>query len=1032
MSKIIRFFVENSRMNYLLFFLIFSIGVVSYIKTPKEIFPTFELEQIIVRGAYLGASLDTMDKMAVNPLENELKNLDDIEDITSVITSGKYSIILELKTGTNPYNSLDKIKDALSIASRTLPSDMDEPTVSVLTIKKDLLNIAFSSDKMDISLLKEKANALKDEIVDIDNISDVIIYGDSDIYFDIKINPKKVNAFGLDFNQVVLAISKLSYIYPIGLIEDKKGGFFYISTANSKKDNKSFENSMIRVGKTDIYLKDIATINKRYEDSETLFMINKKNALNILVRQGGNGNAIEIAKNVQKKITEFQAKNPNLKTFVFDDSSEKILDRLNIVISNILLGIIIIFLLVAFLINIQMAIIIAIGIPTSFVIGAFYFYLAGYSINMISLIGVLIALGIIVDDAIVVSENIQQYLEKGYDIKEATIKGASEMAEPVILASLTTLFAFIPALMISGTMGEFIKLIPIAVSALVIASLVESFIFLPIHASHTLKANSKTLSWDKVNKIYSWIIHILIKYKKTFLTIFIIIVPLLTIIGIKASKFQMFPRFDSKTIHISFKSDVNNSVEDSNKILKIIQKDLYEKREELYIKHIGSIAGFRRDSASNSENFPYVGDITVELHKLEAQNFVDKYITPYLSFYYDSKGRIREQNSAIISKRIQKFLIKKDYKKRFNLVDISVVQKKAGPIKSDIKIGLACDDNQKIIEAIDQLTKKLSNINGVISVTDNIRYGVDEIKLEINSYGESLGLNEAIIGSALSNFYLSKLISNTFDNSGILEIKIQRIDKNDFDALQNFQLILDDKRVVSLKEVVIFNHIKSFEKLTKDNGEKNFYLFANIDPNIITVEEALILIDNDLKRVKKNGIKISQKGEQEKKAELKRDMLLASSLAFILIMLSMIYLFNSFRETFMMLSVIPFSILGVIIGHMILGLNLSMPSFIGILGLAGVVINDGIIMMITLKKATNIEEFYKSATSRLRPIVLTTITTLVGLSTIIFFPTGQAVIFQPLAVALGFGLAWGTVLNLLYLPVLFVMINNNKLKINDV
>jgi len=898
MSKIIRFFVENSRMNYLLFFLIFFVGIVSYIKTPKEIFPTFELEQIIVRGAYPGASLDTMDKMAVNPLENELKNLDDVEDITSVITSGKYSIILELKTGTNPYNALDKIKDALSIASRTLPTDMDEPTVSVLTIKKDLLNIAFSSDKMDISLLKDRANALKDEIVNIDNISDVIIYGDSDIYFDIKIDPKKVNAFGLDFNQVVLAISKLSYIYPIGLIEDKKGGFFYISTANSKKDNKSFENSMIKLGKTNIYLKDIATINKRYEDSETLFMINKKNALNILVRQGGNGNAIEIAKNVQKKITEFQSKNLNLKTFVFDDSSEKILDRLNIVISNILLGIIIIFMLVAFLINIRMAIIIAIGIPTSFVIGAFYFYLAGYSINMISLIGVLIALGIIVDDAIVVSENIQQYLEKGYDIKEATIKGASEMAEPVIIASLTTLFAFIPALMISGTMGEFIKLIPIAVGALVIASLAESFIFLPIHASHTLKANSKTLSWDKVNRVYSYIIHILIKYKKTFLTIFIIIVPLLTIMGIKASKFQMFPRFDSKTIHISFKSDVNNTVEDSNRILRIIQKDLYEKREELYIKHIGSIAGFRRDSASNSENFPYVGDITVELHKFEAQNFVDKYITPYLSFYYDSKGRIREQDSGIISKRLQKFLIKQNYKEKFNLIDILVVQKKAGPIKSDIKIGLACDDNQKMIQAIDQLTKKLSNINGVISVTDNIRYGIDEIKLEINSYGEYLGLNEAMIGSALSNFYLSKLISNTFDNSGILEIKIERMDKNDFDALQNFQLILDDKRVVSLKEVVIFNHVKSFEKLTKDNGEKNFYLFANIDPNIITAEEVLMIIDNDLDIIKKNGIKISQKGEQEKKAELKRDMMMASSLAFILIMLSMMYLFNSFRETY--------------------------------------------------------------------------------------------------------------------------------------
>lgn len=1032
MSKIIRFFVENSRMNYLLFFLIFSIGIVSYNKTPKEIFPTFELEQIIVRGYYPGASLDTMDKMAVNPLENELKNLDDVEDITSVITSGKYSIILELKTGTNPYNALDKIKDALSIASRTLPTDMDEPTVSVLTIKKDLLNIAFSSDTLDISALKNKANTLKDEIVDLKNISEVMIYGDSDIYFDIKINQDKVNTFGLNFNQVVQAISKLSYIYPVGLIEDKKGGFFYISTANSKKDKSTFENSIIKLGATQLYLKDIATINKRYEDSDTLFMINKKNALNILVRQGGEGNAIEIAKNVRKKIKEFQAKNSDLNTFVFDDGSEKILDRLNIVISNILLGIIIIFFLVAFLINTRMAIVIAIGIPTSFVIGAFYFYIAGYSINMISLIGVLIALGIIVDDAIVVSENIQQYLEKGYEIKEATIKGASEMAEPVIIASLTTLFAFIPALMISGTMGEFIKLIPIAVGALVIASLIESFIFLPIHASHTLKANSKTLSWHRINIIYSYIIHLLIRYKKTFLTIFIIIVPLLTIMGFKSSKFQMFPRFDSKTIHISFKSDVNNTVEDTNKILKLIQEDLYKKRDELYIKHIGSIAGFRRDSASNSENFPYVGDITVELHKLEAQNFVDRYITPYLSFYYDSEGRSREQNSAVISKRLEKFLIKQNYKDRFDLIDIYVVQKKAGPIKSDIKIGLASDNNQKIIEAINNLTKDILNIDGVLSATDNVKYGVDEMKLEINPYGESLGLSEAIIGSALSNFYLSKLISNTFDDSGILELKIESSNKDDLDSLKSFQIILDDGKVVSLKDVVIFNKVKSFEKLTKDNGEKNFYLFANIDPKIITTQEVLSILSEQLDKLKKDGIKISLKGEQEKKAELKRDMLLASSLAFILIMLSMMYLFNSFRETFMMLSVIPFSILGVLIGHVIMGLNLSMPSFIGILGLAGVVINDGIIMMITLKKATNIEEFYKASISRLRPIILTTVTTLIGLSTIIFFPTGQAVIFQPLAVALGFGLAWGTVLNLLYLPVLFVVVNNRKLNINDV
>ncbi len=194
---------------------------------------------------------------------------------------------------------------------------------------------------------------------------------------------------------------------------------------------------------------------------------------------------------------------------VADDNSERIQDRLNIVVSNIMLGIILITILVAILINFRMSAIIAIGIPTSFVIAAVYMYVSGYTINMISLVGVLIAIGIVVDDAIVVSENIQQYIEEGYEPKEAAILGAKEMFKPVAVASVTTLFSFLPILMISGTMGEVMKLIPIALSALVIASLIESFVFLPIHAAHTLKNNSKVTSWERANTLYSTIIHFL-------------------------------------------------------------------------------------------------------------------------------------------------------------------------------------------------------------------------------------------------------------------------------------------------------------------------------------------------------------------------------------------------------------------------------------------------------------------------------------------------------------------------------------------
>jgi len=1027
-DAMIRFFTQNARMNYTLFFLIIAVGIYSYVKIPKEIFPSFDLDMVSISGSYSGASLDVMDRMAVKPLEEELDNIDGIKDMTTIINPGRFNIILELEKGIDRYNTADKVKDALAIAKRDLPEDMDEPIVKVLEVKRTLLNIVVASDTLPLREIKERAKRLKESISPIKHISEVEIYGDSDIFYDIELDTEKIKAYGLRSDKIISILSRLSFIYPLGKIEDNSRGYFYLSTANGKKSAKEWQDTRINVEGKSIYLKDIAKITKHYEDAKTLFLMDKKVALNLVVKQDDKGNAIELSKKVAKKLDDFNRNNPHIEAFIHNDRSEKIKDRLNIVISNILLGLIIISLLVAWLINSRMAFIIALGIPTSFLIGAFTLYLFGYSINMISLVGVLLALGIIVDDAIVVSENIQQYIEKGYEAKEAAILGAKEMAKPVTIASLTTLFAFIPALMISGKMGEVMKLIPIAVSVLVIASLIESFIFLPIHAAHTLSAKKKTLSWERANHLYSLVIHHIMRHKRSFLFMFIIVVPLLTILALKSSKFQMFPRFDSQTIHIALKSDVNTSLVMMNEILRDIQNDLYLQRDRFHIKHIGSVAGHRRDSASNSETYPYVGDITLELEKLKAQNIVDKYITPYLSFYYDSTHRTRESKSSEISKDVAQYLKEQNYLERYNLRDLSIVQQKVGPIKADIKIGLISSDHQAIIKAIDILEKRMSDISGILNITDNIQFGIDEIKLEINPYGELLGVDEANIGKSLADLYLSRKISTTFNKEGLLEIKIQSLHRDDLSKLEDTQIVLPSGSSVALRDVVEFHHIKAFEKVTKDNGVTNFYLFANIDPKIVTADEVLSTLQPTLDEIKKSGIEVVQKGEREKRAELKSDMLSASALALILILLSMLYLFNSFRDSFMLLSVIPFSFLGVMVGHMMLSVNIGMPSLVGILGLSGVVINDGIIMLVTLKSAKDLDDIYRLAAKRFRPIVLTSVTTLVGLSTLIFFPTGQAVIFQPLAISLGFGLAWGTILNLIYLPVLYTFLNGKRLQ----
>jgi multidrug efflux pump subunit AcrB len=1024
-EKFLRFFVNNARMNYALFILVFAIGIWSYNKMPKEIFPTFEMDMVSIKGSYTGASVDILDKMAVTKIEDNVKAIDGVKDMTTVVSPGRFTIILELKKGLDRYNMANKVKDAVALSQNDLPSDMNEPSVTVVERRRDLMDIALTSDRLSVDDMKEFADRFKSQLLGISGVTEVTVFGDSDKFYEVMIDDKKVEAYGINKSELFDTLSKLSYIFPIGKIEDPQK-HYYLSTYNGAKTARELANTKIKLKAGSIYLSDIAYIQKKYEDSQTLYSFNGESALALSLKQSDTANAIQIVKDIRKLIAKVEPKQQAIKITISDDNSERIVDRLNIVSSNIVFGIMLITLLVALLINTRMSFIIAIGIPTSFVMAALYMYLFGYSINMITLVGVLIAIGIVVDDAIVVSENIQQHIEEGMVPKEAAIQGAKEMFKPVTIASVTTLFSFLPALMLSGQMGEVIRLIPIALSSLVVASLIESFIFLPIHAAHTLKVGARVTSWERANQIYSDIIHLFMRWKKLFLIIFIILVPLLTIGAIKTSKFQMFPKFDASNMKISIKANENTTLEESFRIVKAIEKELLEHKEQFHIRSIDSRAGYRRDAGNNTERFPYVMYMNIEFTKLKPDNVVDKYITPNLSFYYDAEGRTRDMKSKKIAKAVKKFIKKKRLKERYNLDEIDVLERRVGPIKSDIKIGLVSNNNQLVIESIDKLQSTIAAIDGVKSTQNSLRYGIDEVKIRVNSYGEKLGLTEAYIGSYLSNLYLIKKKNVVFDAEEMIDVKVQSLLKDDFANFKQTKIPLGDGRFVRLDEVCTLDSINSFDQITKDGGEKNFYVYANVDPKIVTSTEVMEQIDLLLDTIKKEGVFIRLKGEAEKKKELKADMKVAALLAITLIMLAMLYLFNSFRETAIVMSVIPFSLLGVLIGHKIMGLNLTMPSIIGALGLAGVVVNDGIIMMTYLKKAKNIEEvFYRSA-KRFRPIVLTTITTLVGMSSLIFFPTGQAVIFQPMAIALGFGLAWGTVLNLLYLPVMYSFVKRLK------
>lgn len=1017
-EKILKFFIDNYKINYTLFFLFFAIGTYSYTQIPKEISPNIEPNSITIRGSYSGTSVDTLNKMAVAEIEDEVKNIVGVDTVTSVISPGRFTIILELEKGADKISAISDAEDAIALIKVNLPSDMDEPVIRGVAHSRSIMHVSILSSDVPRDKLKTLSKNFKSKLLSIKDVSDVTIFGDSELFYEVLIDEKKVNAYGLSLDETLRIFSELSYIFPLGKIDNNKEQY-YISTQNDKRFANKLENTVVNINDQQISLKDIAKIEKKYEDSATLASMNGNNSITLAISQNPNGDAITIAKDINKLISKMNM--DGIEFSVRMDKSTVIKDRLNIVISNILFGVILITLLTAILINIRIAFIIALGIPTSFVIGAIYFYFTGYSINVNSLIGVLIAIGIIVDDAIVVSENIQQYMEKGYSAKEAAFLGTKEMAKPVTIASLTTLFSFIPLLMLSGRLGEIIQLIPIAFSALVIASLIESFIFLPIHASHTFSSKSRTLSWEKVNLFYTKALKKLVKYQKSFLLIFLIIVPVLIFYGVKNSKFQMFKSFDASSINITFKAKPTTTLEESLKIVQILEKDILKNRDRFSVKHVSSTAGYRRSATGSAEMYPYVGYISIELHKMKASNFVDKFITPYLSFYYDAKDRIRVKSSQDISKDLRTWLKTQKYKNRFELSNLMVVENKMGNTKADIRIGIISNDYQKAIKAIREIEDGFSKIDGIKYFGDNVKIGTDEIKLKLNEYGEELGITEKYLGNYIAGLYLSKKIGTIFDGKELLDIKVKSSNiEDDLESFKRLEIPIQNNTLVKLKDICEFEKVESLERLVKDNGETNFYVFANVNSSVITATEVLEEISPIVEKLKKvKGIKLKFKGEREQKRTMQTDMVLASVLAITLIFIAILYLFNSLRETLIVMSVIPFSLLGVYVGHFIMGLNISLPSLIGALGLAGVIVNDGIIMMSTLNEANSKDEIFTLAKRRFRPIILTSITTIIGLSSLIFFATAQAVTFQPLAVTIGFGLLWGTILNLFYLPVMY-------------
>lgn len=997
-------------------------GIHSYINIPKEMFPDMELDKISVLGSYRGASATTMDKMAVRDIEDSLSNINGIDKSETTITPGAFAIVLTLSKGANRELTLSRVKDSVALSRQNLPSDMNEPVASLLEKTKSLIKLAISSSTLSIGELTEIAQDMKSKVAKVEGISEVLIRGDSNEEVIIKLNSEAILAYGLDHAAVQKSISNLSYIFPIGDIE-QRGNFVFISTANGKANADEYGDAILNVNNKYVKLSDIAEVSIEYPQTDTLATYNGKKTVSLSISKGVSGDAIVLAKKLQDYVEKLQKNYKGAEFTFYEDNSKPIQERLDIIISNLMLGLILVFISMYILINLRIALIVALGIPFSFLIGIIALYYLGYSINVVSLLGALIVIGIVVDDAIVVSENIQRYIDEGMGSYEATMRGTKEMILPVTLATVTTVVAFLPIFMMQGETALFIMLIPLTVIIILLGSLLESFLFLPLHAHEFLRKSNNTINWEPLQNFYERAVLRFLHYKKASLLFFFIVVPISTVFVATSMKFQFFPNFDGNFLYISGKLSINTPLEETYRISKEIEEELVKHKEEFSLKAISSVIGYRRSLSGETQRNSGVFMITMELHDRDATNFVDRYITPVLNFSFDFNNpqKIRKEQTYELSPRAKKIIAL--FKDRYNMEDLGVMEDKPGLIKSDIEINLSGTNDELLQNSIKKLEDKISKIDGIRDYGDNIKLGKMEYKVKINPYGESLGLSEATIAKTLSAYFLEQKQATTFNERGVVEIKTEDSAKDSIDTFLNFNIPLGEGKYVKLTEIAQIIQIRDYEKINKLNGSIIKTIFASIDKRKTTSGEVLEKLETTLTEIRESGVEVILLGEKEKKDQLRSDMQKAIFVALFLIFISLLFIFSKIKYALMVMSVIPLSVLGALLGHKLLGINLSMTSIIGILGLAGVVVNDGIIMLDFLHGTHKLEEFLGRAKLRLRPIIITSLTTFLGLYTLIFYASGQAVILQSIAVSLGFGLIWGTALNLFYLPTLYAFVN---------
>ena len=1055
----VEYSIKNPLITNFLLLSIVVVGILSWQAMPQEMFPVIESDRISIETEYEGAPPVEVERQLTIPIEDEVDDISEIDELQSISLEGNSRISLDLKPNVN----VDEVVRSVEIevdAIEDLPDDIEKPRISRQKTNFPVISVSVYGDVGEPELIRA-GEIVKQTIQKIEGVGGVNMAGDRDTEVWVVVDPYEIAAKQVSLEEIRNALAANLGDRPGGSLSALEGdiqlrGMSVADNVQAVKEIAIRTNSdggQLRVG-------DIADVEMTLETVQTQGRFSGLRSLNLVVTKDAQASTNDIAEEIRRLIVEeIPALLPiGIQVGYHNDFSVYIDTRLKTVFSSGLIGLVLLLTSLYLLLNFRVALITAFGIPISFLVAVISIYYLGFTINMVSLFAFLIALGMIVDDAIIVTENIHHYIEEGMPVRQAALRGTREIIAPVVAATLTTVVAFLPLLAIGGRMGEFVKVIPVVVSAALLGSLLEAFFVLPSHANLFLKARSRfkspsvgaaavqpapMASSDEKQGFVDWS-KLLGPYKRylrwglhnryfIFVTAGCVLVLALIILTTRIP-FQLFGHVEVDEFFVNIEAPSNYSIEETEVLATNIEKEIYavfdghEHELKTMSTNIGVLVGGRGGSRRSKVGDNYC-QFVVSLSKREPQTFVERFIVPLVSFKFDEQGK-RERSVEEIIRLVRDRVPGMSGVKRF-----SIVRPEAGPSGADIEISIAGSDLEKLESRAEELIDYLIGIDGVYDLQHDMDRGKLEVRYQLNEHGQRLGLTQKQVADALRTGYLGvkAVYVNWGDERYPVRVIFDEEIRSDSNRLMQLPLTLADGRVVYLNEVATIKLDRSFNRLNRLNGRRIVTITGEVDSEKVTAFQVYGQVARKFEALYEQLPEYDMvfRGAKKRADDSFRGIKVAGIIAVMAIFLILLVLFRTLLEPVLILLTVPFGFIGVIIGHALLGYNLQFVSIVGLIALSGIIVNDSLIMLDQVRKyrkqGYSCEDAVVSASyRRARPIILTTITTFLGVSPLIFFATGQTTFLSPMAISLGFGLIFATVLILTVLPCLYMIAEDLK------